>query len=140
MPKTFREAVEITRGIGLQYLWIDSLCILQDSADDWNAESTKMGRIYRGASITIFAAAAEGKRLGGLTWLLLDLGIEGHSRELLRGLCRWAEVNLEQIFGHIETSQTACMQVVGKLRIAQDLSRLKCRSLPASMMHAWHLC
>jgi Heterokaryon incompatibility protein (HET) len=51
--------VTITRNIGMKYLWIDSLCIVQDSEEDWNRESAKMGRIYHDASITIFAEGAD---------------------------------------------------------------------------------
>jgi len=35
LSKTFQEAIQITREFGCQYLWIDSLCILQDSVQDW---------------------------------------------------------------------------------------------------------
>lgn len=59
MPKTFQDAVTITRNLGIQYLWIDSLCIIQDSVEDWARESAQMGRIYRDASITIFAEFAD---------------------------------------------------------------------------------
>ena len=34
LPETFRNAVNITRDLGCRFLWIDSLCILQDSAED----------------------------------------------------------------------------------------------------------
>ncbi|KAK5939666.1 hypothetical protein PMZ80_008046 [Knufia obscura] len=59
MPKTFQDAVAITRNLGIQYLWIDSLCIIQDSAEDWTRESAQMGRIYRDAAVTIFAEFAD---------------------------------------------------------------------------------
>ncbi|RDW78455.1 hypothetical protein BP5796_06307 [Coleophoma crateriformis] len=57
LPKTFRDAVIITRRLGLRYLWIDSLCILQDSVDDWFAEATRMAYIYTNATVTIAAEA-----------------------------------------------------------------------------------
>ncbi|KAL1647068.1 hypothetical protein SLS58_002838 [Diplodia intermedia] len=56
-PK-FRQVVQVTRKLGLDYLWIDSLCILQDSDDDWAHESSRMGRVYEGATINIVAASA----------------------------------------------------------------------------------
>ncbi|OCK96983.1 HET-domain-containing protein [Cenococcum geophilum 1.58] len=59
MPRTFQDVVTITRNIGMKHLWIDSLCIVQDSEEDWNRESAKMGRIYHDASITIFAEGAD---------------------------------------------------------------------------------
>lgn len=46
MPKTFRDAVTITRSLGIQYLWIDSLCILQDSDEDWRREAARMKDVY----------------------------------------------------------------------------------------------
>ncbi|KAK3377496.1 heterokaryon incompatibility protein-domain-containing protein [Podospora didyma] len=64
MPPTFQNAVQITRQLGLQYLWIDSLCILQDSREDWETESLKMGIIYRDSFITIAARAARNSQGG----------------------------------------------------------------------------
>lgn len=59
LPRTFQDAVLITRQLGLQYLWIDSLCIIQDDTIDWEIESVKMASIYQGAQFTIAAAAAQ---------------------------------------------------------------------------------
>ncbi|KAF2185337.1 HET-domain-containing protein, partial [Zopfia rhizophila CBS 207.26] len=64
MPQTFRDAVLITRELGLEYLWIDSLCIVQDSQEDWEKESAKMGDIYSNSFLTISAAAAEDGKQG----------------------------------------------------------------------------
>jgi len=58
MPKTFRDAVIITRELGLESLWIDSLCILQDSGEDWQKESSKMSYIYSNAFLTITAGGS----------------------------------------------------------------------------------
>lgn len=55
LPATFRDAVTVTRRLGFRYLWIDSLCIIQDSEADWVAESAKMGDVYRCAVLTISA-------------------------------------------------------------------------------------
>lgn len=59
LPQTFRDAVEFTRKMDVRYLWIDSLCIIQDSAGDWAVESSKMADIYRNALLTLAASAAE---------------------------------------------------------------------------------
>lgn len=58
MPPNFSDAVVITRKLGYRFLWIDSLCIIQDSKSDWETESQNMGRIYTNAALTIAAAAA----------------------------------------------------------------------------------
>ena len=58
MPQKFRDAVLITRELGIKYLWIDSLCILQGCKADWQRESSKMGILYSNAFLTISAAAS----------------------------------------------------------------------------------
>jgi hypothetical protein len=58
LPRTFRDAVDITRGLGYSYLWIDSLCIIQDDQDDWERESTQMASIYQNSLLTIAASRA----------------------------------------------------------------------------------
>ncbi|KAK8109664.1 hypothetical protein PG999_007801 [Apiospora kogelbergensis] len=55
LPLNFRHAIQITRRLQVRYLWIDSLCIIQDSAEDWRTESVKMGAIYQGSFLTISA-------------------------------------------------------------------------------------
>src|SRR5438034_1924444 len=58
LPKTFQDAVLLTRALGVRYLWIDSLCIIQDDEKDWKRENPKMGEVYQYATITIAAAHA----------------------------------------------------------------------------------
>ena len=58
LPKTFRDAIEIARKFGINYLWIDSLCILQDSADDWTHEAARMGDVYYNSLCNIAATGA----------------------------------------------------------------------------------
>lgn len=67
MPKSFRDAVIVTRRLGVQYLWIDSLCILQDSATDWENEAAKMSEVYSNSVLTISAASANNSHVGFLT-------------------------------------------------------------------------
>ncbi|KAI8633581.1 HET-domain-containing protein [Xylariaceae sp. FL1651] len=55
LSKTFQDAVDICRRLGINYLWIDSLCIIQDSDEDWAEESVKMADIYANAFLTIAA-------------------------------------------------------------------------------------
>jgi hypothetical protein len=54
-PATLRDAVVITRSLGIKYIWIDALCIKQDSAEDWVREAAKMREVYSGAILTIVA-------------------------------------------------------------------------------------
>ncbi|EPE27256.1 hypothetical protein GLAREA_03171 [Glarea lozoyensis ATCC 20868] len=58
VPKTFEDAFLVTRALGLRYIWIDSLCIVQDDDEDWTRESQVMGKIYERAQVTIAASDA----------------------------------------------------------------------------------
>jgi len=57
-PQTIRDAIYITRALGIPFLWIDALCIIQDSLGDWEEEAPKMAEIYSNSVLTIIAAAA----------------------------------------------------------------------------------
>ncbi|KAJ4136600.1 hypothetical protein NW768_004217 [Fusarium equiseti] len=56
LPVTIQNAIATTKDLGYQYLWVDSLCIIQNSEDDWVHESSRMGDIYGMADITLAAA------------------------------------------------------------------------------------
>lgn len=61
LPQTFRDGILIARELEIGYMWIDSLCIIQEGDADANKDSeiAKMGSIYSNAVITIAAIAAE---------------------------------------------------------------------------------
>jgi hypothetical protein len=65
LPTTFRDTIAYARRLGLRFLWIDSLCIIQDDATDWQRESSQMANIYRNSYITL-AAAKSTDGQGGL--------------------------------------------------------------------------
>ena len=58
LPPTFRDAVSVVRRLGQRLLWIDSLCIIQDSKEDWRREATQMKDIYANADFVIAAVAS----------------------------------------------------------------------------------
>jgi len=64
IPRTIRDAITITRRLGIQYLWVDSLCILQgpdpESRADWYKEAPRMSDVHGGAFLTIAAAWGQG--------------------------------------------------------------------------------
>jgi len=60
LPKAFQDAVTATRLLGLRYLWIDSLCIIQGSKRDWEEQCTEMRRIYKESFITLARPVASG--------------------------------------------------------------------------------
>lgn len=66
LSRNFRNAIIVSRILGIRYIWIDSLCIIQDSTEDWLRESAKMGDIYKHSLITIAATNAEDSSAGFL--------------------------------------------------------------------------
>jgi len=61
LPATLKDAIVICRKLGFNYLWVDALCIVQDSpdAEDWERESATMDEIFGNAVLTIAASAAQ---------------------------------------------------------------------------------
>jgi hypothetical protein len=58
LPQTFQDAVASARKFNIRYLWIDTLCIIQDDAADWEQESSMMGEIYSNAYLTLAASSS----------------------------------------------------------------------------------
>ncbi|KAH8888138.1 HET-domain-containing protein, partial [Thozetella sp. PMI_491] len=65
-PKTFRDAITVTRLLGIEYLWIDSLCIVQDDEEDWQKESARMSSVFTNTNLTVAATASEDSHGGCL--------------------------------------------------------------------------
>ncbi|KAI9458224.1 heterokaryon incompatibility protein-domain-containing protein [Boletus coccyginus] len=59
LPSTIRDAITVTRGLGLRYLWIDAFCIIQDDDLDKRKEIARMGEIYQFSYCTIIAECSE---------------------------------------------------------------------------------
>lgn len=97
MPKIMRDAVATCRVLSIGYIWIDALCIIQDSDDDWARESAMMGSVYQGAFTTICALSSPSCHQGFLTresnrlrvgfQSEVDPGISGSYTIIDRGVC-----------------------------------------------------
>ena len=59
LPATFRQALDITRKLGYRFIWIDSLCIIQDSKGDWAREAVLMSDVYGSAECNVAAVGAD---------------------------------------------------------------------------------
>ncbi|KIJ48704.1 hypothetical protein M422DRAFT_115074, partial [Sphaerobolus stellatus SS14] len=66
LPRTFQNVITITRGMGLRYIWIDSLCIIQGDTIDWEEQSAVMSDIYAGCYLNIATTRAGGGHEGCL--------------------------------------------------------------------------
>lgn len=58
LPVKYKDALSVTRSLGFRYVWIDSLCIIQDSQQDWLQESMTMHDVYRNSACTLAASNA----------------------------------------------------------------------------------
>ncbi|CAO2648523.1 Nn.00g077900.m01.CDS01 [Neocucurbitaria sp. VM-36] len=80
LSKTFQDAITLTRTLGFEYIWIDSLCIIQDDSRDWEIESAKMAAVYTNGSSTI-AATRSANGHGGLFCRTEDFKVSGETPE-----------------------------------------------------------
>lgn len=64
ISQTVDHAIQITRAIGLPYLWVDRLCIVQDDDEDWLRESKTMSKVYGMSECTIVAAWGQSGQAG----------------------------------------------------------------------------
>ena len=87
IPATIRDAMTLVRAIGERYLWVDSICIIQNDLKMQQAEIMQMGSIYSNALFTIIAAAGDHAN-SGLP------GVEGGSREEVQKTLKLASCEL----------------------------------------------
>ncbi|KAK7946402.1 uncharacterized protein PG986_010723 [Apiospora aurea] len=80
LPPTVRDAIHIARQLGLSYIWIDSLCIIQRHKMDWQREAGQMRSVYGGSQVTIAASSAKNAYEGFL------------KRPVHRRLYTWADI------------------------------------------------
>jgi hypothetical protein len=66
LPKTFHDAIQVTRELRIEYLWIDSLCIIQWNSEDWKREANRMEGVFASAYCTIAATSAVDSNAGFL--------------------------------------------------------------------------
>lgn len=87
LPRTYADAARVTRALGIRYLWIDSLCIVQDDTSDWDAEAARMGGVYQQSYVTLAATAGEDGDAG----LFVRAGHPGFVELVPGGLAKGAE-------------------------------------------------
>lgn len=66
LPQTVQDAIHVVSRLNIRYLWVDALCIMQDSLDDKAKELPQMANIYRCSALTISAASANSSSEGFL--------------------------------------------------------------------------
>lgn len=64
LPATIRDAIRCAWAVGIEYIWVDALCIFQDNQQDKEFEITRMGSYYGTNSLTLCAASADSSSQG----------------------------------------------------------------------------
>ncbi|MCJ1319643.1 hypothetical protein MMC15_004979 [Xylographa vitiligo] len=64
LPRTFQDAITILDKLYVKYLWIDSLCIIQDSIADWTVEAARMSKTYTNSYLNLAATASRNSQEG----------------------------------------------------------------------------
>lgn len=99
LPQSLQDAIKLTTELGLKYIWIDSLCIVQDSPADKEREISQMAHVYSNAYVTICAANAEACSEGFLNSHGVKLGQESSvGDDLLRMPYKCSNGDLGKIF------------------------------------------
>lgn len=99
LVKTCQDAIYVTRRLGLQYCWIDSLCIIQDDSEDWKTEAAKMASVHANAYICLAATAKDDGDAGFLgdraaTESLMVTSVDGKQSAI------WARVQFSHTAFH----------------------------------------
>lgn len=66
MPKTWQDTISITRRLKIKYIWIDVLCVTQDSHEDWSHEVGRIGHYYQKSFLTVSALDSSAANSGML--------------------------------------------------------------------------
>lgn len=83
--RTQREAIEVARALGFEFIWIDALCIVQNDTADWEEQAVLMTDIYHGASLTISSSETENGDQGFLDPLQSERVIVGNLEDSTLG-------------------------------------------------------
>ena len=86
IPQTIKDAILVTRKLGVRYLWVDALCIIQGPGGDWEVESPKMADVYGGAFLTISAALSPDVGHGLRQSIESPLPIDNWTKRARKGL------------------------------------------------------
>ncbi|PVI03830.1 HET-domain-containing protein [Periconia macrospinosa] len=86
LPAVFRDALTITKAVGCQWIWIDSLCIVQDDEDDWGKESLEMANVYSNSVLNIAATFSSNS---SNTFFRNRCPFDGDGPQLFARLAHW---------------------------------------------------
>lgn len=114
LPLAFRHAITICALLGFEYIWIDSLCILQDSRQDWETQSAVMGDVYKFAVFNIAALSSTTDYEG--------FAFSRDTRVVFGLWCSFAEI-LGRNVNESNQDRKQCVLLRGKAQLLWDHSR-----------------
>ncbi|ETN44346.1 uncharacterized protein HMPREF1541_10526 [Cyphellophora europaea CBS 101466] len=99
-PNIIQEALQVVKALSIRYLWVDSLCLMQDNVQELHSEFQQMGRIYAGGSVNIAAVVGDPDHLffsrysvgcGPLSTLITDGSLRSESRTRILDRAHWED-------------------------------------------------
>ena len=115
----------MARNIGIGWLWIDSLCIIQDDADDWIREASKMADVYSNAYCTIAATGSHGDQEG--------MFVERKQQDIVT--LRYGAMNMNLMITYIDEGLTALNELLVESPLSTRAWTLQERLLSPRMVH-----
>ncbi|OTA92465.1 hypothetical protein M434DRAFT_387318 [Hypoxylon sp. CO27-5] len=149
LTKTFVDAIKIARRLQVPFVWIDSLCILQDSREDWEIEAAQMANVYSNAFVTLAASASsdgtQGCRIHNdgdqSFWPYIDIPVTGNREQKCYRVFGWSNRWNPTLEGDaLQTRGWTLQERELSPRIAhfsKDTLIWECRSLKASINYPW---
>ncbi|KAI1476512.1 HET-domain-containing protein [Daldinia eschscholtzii] len=82
-----QDAIRVTRALGIRYLWVDAVCIIQDDKQDWYRESSQISLIFQNSTLTICTPASSSCQEGFLkrNWTTTRIGFQSSINEAVSG-------------------------------------------------------
>ncbi|KAI0469472.1 heterokaryon incompatibility protein-domain-containing protein [Xylaria cf. heliscus] len=110
IPKTFQDVISVLRRLAFRYLWIDSICIIQDDGDDWAREAAAMCSVYSQAALTVAATNSPNSHHG--LHSTLPPSFQSHEFSMILTDGRKLPVWARRPIPHFENSETHNMREV----------------------------
>ncbi|KAF4625143.1 hypothetical protein G7Y89_g13026 [Cudoniella acicularis] len=126
-----QDAITFSYRLDIQYIWVDSLCIIQDNELDWQVESSNMANIYENAYITIGAVSSPNANVSFLNAKRVrspsevfesQIPLRGSGSRLLRSRPRSSQYLSNLCHGPLSTRGWACQEAILSRRIIQFTS------------------
>jgi hypothetical protein len=86
IPPVVQDAIMVVKWVGQRFVWVDALCIVQDSPENKSKEISKMDSIYAYSLFAIAATKSAGVKEGFLS-------MEANGRGQMSGITDWFEYN-----------------------------------------------